>query len=527
MSRPHNARGTRAYSGLIITLPPAVAQNYLYCNFAEFANGNANANPSTNAEKISFTNNPPPQQTPADLESQTPTALPPRKFLAAWRYRLFNTYRRLFSLVFLLNMVALSVLLWGIAYGVVSLETCIPIFIHLGAANTMVACLARSPAIINILFKVFCAVPRWAPLRLRHLCCKVFHLGGVHSGAGVSSCAWFLAFLAGYITTEPWLDPTWPKLLVLSLSIIVIFVLLAIILMAHPTVRANFHDTFESIHRFAGWSAILLFWALLLTVAWQNSVPDGGTSTTTPPDQIARAIFHYLVTFPTFWFLVVTTIAAIYPWLLLRRVPVKVEKLSSHAVRLHFQHSEVGFGKGHSVAMHPLRDWHSFATFTDRFDSPGFDFSSLVSRAGDWTSSVIEKPPTHLWVRAFPVYGFGYVMRVFRRVIMVTTGSGIGPCLSFVDDDDRPPMRVVWQTRDPVKIYGQRTLDLVHRLDPNAVIMDTSRHGRTDMIPVIINLFKQFGAEAICVISNPVVTKKLVFDLESRGYPAYGPIFDS
>ena len=116
---------------------------------------------------------------------------------------------------------------------------------------------------------------------------------------------------------------------------------------------------------------------------------------------------------------------------------------------------------------------------------------------------------------------------MFERIIVVTTGSGIGPCLSFLEDEKRPAMRVVWQTKSPLKTYGSRTLDLAKKLDEKPVVIDTSVSGRVDMLPIVLKLYKEFDAQAVCVISNMPVTKGLVYALETRGIAAYGPIFDS
>ena len=64
-------------------------------------------------------------------------------------------------------------------------------------------------------------------------------------------------------------------------------------------------------------------------------------------------------------------------------------------------------------------------------------------------------------------------------------------------------------------------------MDTNPYITNTRESGRIDMVPIIRQLYKEFDAEAVCVISNPFVTKKVVYELESRGIPAFGPIFDS
>jgi hypothetical protein len=116
-------------------------------------------------------------------------------------------------------------------------------------------------------------------------------------------------------------------------------------------------------------------------------------------------------------------------------------------------------------------------------------------------------------------------MQLFSSISIVTTGSGIGQCLSFLCDPKRPANRVIWQTKDPLWTYGQPILDRVHMINPCAEILESGK-GRVNMLPPVMRLYKEFGAEAVCVISNPVVTRKLVFECESRGVPAFGPIFD-
>ncbi|KAK0735093.1 hypothetical protein B0T26DRAFT_737545 [Lasiosphaeria miniovina] len=410
----------------------------------------------------------------------------PRKRLGFVRYTALNVYRRLFSLAFIGNAVAFVVLV--LKGGTAPMD-----LVNAAAINIAVCGLCRQPLVVNALFITFGSVPRSAPLRLRCLACKIFHLGGVHSGTGVAACLWYAAFTGVYTTQY---RPAPVATAVLVLVWLVLALLLAIAAVAYPAFRVKYHDCFELTHRFANWIILAVFWALLLLMAAEQ--PSMGP---------------FLVNLPAFWVLIVLTLATIHPWLLLRRVPVVPEALSPHA--------------GMSVATRPLADWHSFATFPDRFDTPGTRFSCLVSKAGDWTRGAINTQPTHLWVRGMPAYGFGYRMRLFSRLVVVTTGSGISPCLAFLGDENRPQVRVVWQTKSPLKTYGQRTLDLVGRLDAEPMIFDTSHTGRVDMLPVVFRLYKEFGAEAVCIISNPKVTSSLAFDLESRGIPAFGPILDS
>ena len=58
-------------------------------------------------------------------------------------------------------------------------------------------------------------------------------------------------------------------------------------------------------------------------------------------------------------------------------------------------------------------------------------------------------------------------------------------------------------------------------------MVDTKKLGYPDLPALTYAAYESFGAEAVMVVSNPAVTAKVVFEMESRGIPAYGPIFDS
>lgn len=118
---------------------------------------------------------------------------------------------------------------------------------------------------------------------------------------------------------------------------------------------------------------------------------------------------------------------------------------------------------------------------------------------------------------------------MFRNVVLVTTGSGIGPCLNLLsmEASTRPAVRVLWSTPKPLATFGEEIVENVREADPNAVIWDTKVLGRPDMVALTWQLLMESKAEAVFVVSNPKVTKMVVYALESRGVACYGPIFDS
>lgn len=437
------------------------------------------------------------------LASAPPVSISPR--YGSVRYGFLTVYRRLFSIVSTGNLIALCLIL--------SRHRTATALVRAAAANLVICGLARLPYVTNGMYLVICALPRSTPLFLRRRAAKVSHYGGVHSGCGVAAFCWYICYVAvltrDFSITDP---PQRPSTAVLGLAYLVLVLLTAMILVAYPIFRFIKHDVFELTHRFSSWILTVLFWVAYLKAANDVSKAEG------------TSLGGYLVRDATFWFAIILTVSLISPWVTLRTVPVSPEYLSDHAIRLHFSYTTTKFSQGVGVSTHPLRDWHSFAGIPD---PSGKGFSLVISKAGDWTSARIRNPPTQLWKRAVPAYGFGHAALLFRKVLIVVTGSGIGPCLSLLASDARPPSRVLWQTRNPRKTYGDKILNAVAELDPDAVIIDTDEYGRQDMMGISWSLLKEFEAEAVFVISKPNLVRKIVYGFEARGVPAYGPLFDS
>ncbi|KAK5651721.1 hypothetical protein OQA88_11790 [Cercophora sp. LCS_1] len=181
-------------------------------------------------------------------------------------------------------------------------------------------------------------------------------------------------------------------------------------------------------------------------------------------------------------------------------------------------------------------------------------FSVIVSNAGDWTKKIIRDPPKKIYTRGTPQFGVMRVAGLFEPCIIIATGSGIAPCLSlFVQKPDHP-VRIIWSTKNPVETYGQAVIDLLYKTDPRAIIIDTSKgvNKRPDLVKIAYRVWEQSQnegpqdyrclegrrntsgrdksvgqCEAVVIISNQKVTKKVVYGLESRGVPTFGAIFDS
>lgn len=448
-----------------------------------------------------------------DLERGLPVELPQKRYhrtLRHARHTFLSVYRRLFSLVFIFNMVGLAALLahnssWYSSPPLADFATA-------ASANIMVALLIRQDYVVNACFKLAWIVPLSAPLRLRRILAKVYEYGGVHSGAAFSSVVWF-CLLTGFLTRE-FVSNQIRDAGLMTFSYALLVLLLALVITAYPRFRFASHNTFESVHRWAGWFSLALFWVELVLFARIQTQTPG-----------AEHLGIILIKMPAFWFLLISSLHAILPWLRFHKMPVSAEKLSDHAIRLHFD-EPVPLFVGLRISDAPLKEWHSFACIPSR-DGGKSGGSVLISDAGDWTRKTIANPKPYYYVKGIPVTGVLCMARIFQRVVIVTTGSGIGPCLGVMQDIPQTSCRVIWSTPSPYRTYGEEIVRSVQEVDPNAIIWDTRLQGRPNIVTMAYQIYKEMDAEAVFVISNPKLTRKVVYGLESRGVPTFGPIWDS
>ncbi|QRV91172.1 AMP binding enzyme [Ceratobasidium sp. AG-Ba] len=431
------------------------------------------------------------------LDDELPDKKEP-KVVRNLRHIIFSLYRRLFGVVFIVNM---SIFIHALVKGGLPAN-------HIGTVvvgNICGAVLMRQDYVLNLIFNIACAVPRSWPLAIRRIAGRVYHHGGAHSGSAISAIVWLV-----YFTVEVTRDVVRRRGASIATTVITYVVLALLLIMvwfAYPKRRSTAHDNFERTHRFFGWAATALVWALVVLLT--NDYKQPGES-------LAHALRHNA----SFWMICIITLSIVSSWARLRKVDVRSVVLSNHAIRLYFDYANPKTGHFVRISKSPLMEWHSFATAR----RPGF--SLVVSRAGDWTGHTIENPPTKLWVRGVPTYGVLRIVPLFRRMVIVATGSGIGPCAPAIFEK-RTPMRLLWTSPDVRKTFGNELVDKLLEASPDAVIYDTRKHGKPDMVKLTLRLVREFDAEAVAIISNQKLTEKVVYGMMSRGIPAFGAIWDS
>ncbi|MCJ1360654.1 MAG: hypothetical protein MMC33_010663 [Icmadophila ericetorum] len=413
------------------------------------------------------------------------------------RYRVFSTYRVLFCIVFIANLYVarhfyirdISQPVWFAAPSILDISNAV-------AVNILGSILLRKDYLVNIFFTICWWIPFHAPVRIRRVFAGVYCYGGLHSAAGV--CATLRFTVLTWILLREFRNYRMRDPHIKQATYAIVILLWAMCLTAYPRIRSIWHNLFEHVHRWAGWACIIIFW-IELHVLTNHIMHQSG------PDSYGA----HLTRRPDFWMHVVSTFHIFLPWLRLRRLPVVAEPLSSHVIRLH------------------IKEKHSFACIP--FISPGSGGSLIVSNAGDWTYGTIDSPRKHYWTRGIPTVGVLCMTQLFRRVVIVTTGSGIGPTLGTASRlrHNVTSCHILWSASGPRQTFGETIVKEVLEVDAKAVIIDTKVFGRPDLVQLAYELYIKSNAEAVFVVSNKATTQKCVFELGSRGVPAYGPIWDS
>lgn len=446
-----------------------------------------------------------------DLTTEIPEKLLQKPFRGVI-YRIFIVYRFLFSLVGLGNLAALiAMCVTGVNRQWLS---------NMTAIDLCLAVVIRQDFLVNALYAILCSVPNSWPLFIRRKAAKIYHFGGVHSGAAVCAGLWLLASNIYSVSCQVAPNTCYADGPTVSVAPAVIaWILTGLFFVmfgfAWPPFRRRNHNVFEKVHRFVGWTMVGLFWAQIVL-----SINDSRPASQSVGAACVRA--------PAFWLLTVASISIAITWFHLRKVKVQAEVLSPHAVRLHFDYAVPVNGSFARVSTSPLLEWHSFATISapEIVNDRPKGHSVVVSNAGDWTQDCIRNPPTWLWTRGVPTCGVMRIAPLFNRVVLIATGSGIGPMLGHIVFP-QSPTQLIWSTPSPEQTFGRGMLDAIHEKIPDAIIHDTKVLGRPDLVRMGYNLAKDFRAEAVIIIANEKITKKVVYGLETRGIYAYGAIWDS
>lgn len=414
---------------------------------------------------------------------------------------LFTVYKRLFALCLAVNLLVLVVAATGhFPYA----KDKAALF---SIGNILASVLCRSEAFLRCVFWLTVKLLgrwSWVPLPIKTAATSFLQsLGGIHSGCGVSSIIWLTYSLVHRESNSNEIT---------GVAFAILGLLLISSLAAFPLVRHLYHNLFERFHRFAGWAALAMLWALVILTASYN-----------PLDKSYNVRGSSLVEKQEFWFTVVITLLIILPWLCLRRVPVKVSAPSNHASLIKFA-GGIEAGILGRISRSPLSEWHAFGIISDGKE----EHMMLAGAVGDFTRGLVSQPPTHLWVRGLHFAGLPYLVKMYKKVVVVATGSGICVFLSFVLQPCPADVYFIWVAKGIEKNFGDEIVTKMKNYPSNKMIIhDTAVSGRPNVPEMTVEAVIRWGAEVVIVTSNPSGSRDIVNGCKAAGIPAFGPIWDS
>ncbi|KAK7290862.1 hypothetical protein RIF29_05598 [Crotalaria pallida] len=416
----------------------------------------------------------------------------------------FTVYKKLFLLCLTLNLVALALSVAGhFQYG----KKKATLF---SIGNILALTLCRSEAALRVVFwfAVKTIGRPCVPLRIKTAATSFLQsVGGIHSGCGISSIAWLVYSLVLTLENK---DETSPEIIGVAFAILSLISLSS--LAAFPLIRHLHHNIFERIHRFAGWTALVLLWLfIVLSVSYEPS-------THTYDSTVSK-----LVKKQECWLTLAITLLIMIPWLTIRKVPVFVSAPSSHASIIKFE-GGVQAGLLGRISPSPLSEWHAFGIISDGKK----EHMMLAGAVGDFTKSLITTPPKHLWVRTMHFAGLPYLVNLYQRVLLVATGSGICVFLSFLLQPSKVDVCLIWVAKNIELNFGNEMKEMVTNYSKDKVIVhDTAICGRPNVAEMSVEGAIRWNTEVVIVTSNPEGSRNVLRACKKANIPAFGPIWDS
>lgn len=392
----------------------------------------------------------------------------------------FNTYRKFFTFITLLNLAGIIMAALGrFPYA----------DNHLGAlvlGNLLCAVLMRNELFLRFLYTIaIYSLRSWAPLGIKLAVTSILqHVGGIHSGCALSGTGW-LVFKIVDIVRHDTIQPS----AVIATGIVTNFLVIISVLSAFPWVRNYHHNMFERYHRFVGWLGLATTWTFVIL---------GNTYDTTLGKW--RIDANSLLSAQELWFVMFMTVLVLIPWFTLRKVPVEVEIPSPKVAVLRFDR---GMQQGllGRISRTSVMEYHAFGIISEGRKSPYHYMICGVQ--GDFTKGLVVDPPKTVWTRELKFAGVGHASAMFRRGIRVCTGTGIGAALSTCVQSQN--WFLIWIGSDQEKTFGPTITGLIRKhIEPERMLIwDTKkRGGRPDTMKLLKETWTNFGAEVIFITSN-------------------------
>ncbi|CAF0822357.1 unnamed protein product [Adineta steineri] len=396
---------------------------------------------------------------------------------------------------------------WLVIHVLITVVLCVLYFTHkietsagtIAIFELLFGVLVRNEIFISLLHCFVGVIPYFKYEFNRMLHC----IGGLHVSSAIATFFWLLISLSC----------EWHGLVVRISGGIILFFVIFLSLTAMPIIRRRFHNVFEHIHRYVGWTCLVV---LIVHVIFLQL--DNFQSFST------KALFNEAVII-----LIIIVIIIILPWIWVRKVSAQFSQPSKDLTVITFPQALYPYGSTTRISFDG-HEWHAFAI---ALTNPCSDqHSILVAAAGDWTKKLAEnyqtnKLPEHIWIRRIKGLGFMYSIHAYQKVLIVCTGAGIAPALPYIKDPlPTCHTHILWIAKQHENNYGEYIWKLVQSRQPHFTLHDTKIHGRPG-VQLVEDHFWKTNSHAVFIVSNEKFTNEITNALWRKGIPCFGALFDS
>ena len=352
----------------------------------------------------------------------------------------------------------------------------------------------------------------------------VINIGSIH--VGCMTCGYIQLLIAAFIELFTYFTRKNANTLSL-VSVILLFViaiLLTVVMVFAPHCsRFKYHDWFEVTHRYLVYISLILIWLYYVVNYTIN---------------MHSIVLGCLVS--------ILSIMSVIPWLSLRKVAVEYRLINKNVIEIQFEQSmgvsHVGAFGRISIDLcccgSNISQWHAFASTMNDIENNKHSF--LISKAGDWTSNLIDKYnqnilPNYIWTRTFENYGFMYFASTYKSVQFVATGAGIAPVMAYYCLSNKNykngkllniKLHTLWMAPSPQQNF-QSIVKILNNYGNTNVIYDTRKYDRPDLEKAVRTIVRMTKSQAVFCVANQKVTQMVIQICHQRNIPVYGAVWDS
>ena len=350
------------------------------------------------------------------------------------------------------------------------------------------------------------------PVIIKHTVMELqVSVGGMHSGCGVSCIMW-LIYVGVLLCSDFYVTNVhpWP---IVTFAFVLLGATALSCASAYPTVRSRHHELFENVHRYSGWSSLILLGVFVILLDFYM-----GTTESYQPSAEALAKHFEL------WAVVLATCIIVAPWAAVRKVRCETLVQNKKTLMLKFEGSKSA-GLFCRLSLKPLYEWHAFACV-----SPDADDNAhyvIISAAGDFTKAIIADPPQYVYTRVISFVGLPSLTPLYQRAVIVCTGAGLSPYMSHIFQA-RNEIHLIWVGKDLLGTFGSEVMGWLERALPSnrLAIIDTTQ-GRPDLVELACKAYWELKAQVVLVGSNPDGTEAIKLGCRRNLIPCFGPVWDS